>query len=170
MLIKKCPKCKKEYSQFEMVCNPCRITLNEIIEKISEEPEPKNQADSIVTRNPSETKSILSQKINPTETKRVVLKHQISLNWLSSNKKILVNANEILGREITPDLKNVDTISRKHCLFLFENGNFYLKDLGSANGTMINNQKCDPDNKYFLKKSDLISLADQIFKIEELSF
>ncbi len=170
MLIKKCPKCKTEYSHDVVVCNPCKQFLTETIEKLPEEPETITQPVLIKTENSIQDKTVPTKEANPAETKRVFIKRQVGLNWLSANKKIQVHANEIVGREVTPDLNNIDTISRKHCLFLFENGNFYIKDLGSANGTMINNQKCDPDNKYFIKKNDLISLADQIFKIEDLNF
>jgi pSer/pThr/pTyr-binding forkhead associated (FHA) protein len=40
-----------------------------------------------------------------------------------------------------------DSISRIHCEVTQENNNFFIADLGSSNGTFINEQKLTPNKK-----------------------
>jgi len=49
----------------------------------------------------------------------------------------------ILGRdsELKDFLINKQYVSRKHCRFYFENNELYIEDLGSTNGTYIDNKK-----------------------------
>ena len=50
----------------------------------------------------------------------------------------------ILGRATTNDLVIRDgNISRKQCAFLFRNGRWYVKDLGSSCGIYVDGQRVD---------------------------
>ena len=57
-------------------------------------------------------------------------------------------------------------ISRKHCKITFQNGSYYLIDLGSANGTYINDSVLTKGCAYPLNSGDTVKLADSLFKVE----
>ncbi len=49
-------------------------------------------------------------------------------------------------------------VSRKHAKVLIENGNHYLIDLKSGNGTFLNGMRITPDEKNLLRPGDLITI------------
>ena len=56
-------------------------------------------------------------------------------------------------------------ISRKHCRISRNNGEFYISDEGSANGTYVNRTRLSPGQRQQIKKGDIIRLADSDFQI-----
>lgn len=68
-----------------------------------------------------------------------------------------------LGRE--HELKDYLTskifVSRRHCSFTLEDGELFVEDLNSANGTYINNQKISRKTK--LSKGDGVGLGGVVF-------
>jgi pSer/pThr/pTyr-binding forkhead associated (FHA) protein len=80
---------------------------------------------------------------------------------------------------IVPDvnishLPERDIISRQHAEIHVEKGNYYLVDVGSANGTYLNHELLEPKKRYLLKLSDtpLESLRERISlgKDDKISF
>jgi len=72
----------------------------------------------------------------------------------------LNQAESILGRDPTADISIADSkISRKHAVFKLEGGNVTLTDLGSANGTEVNDRVLSPNEPVVLKKNDTIVLG-----------
>lgn len=68
-----------------------------------------------------------------------------------------------------PQVKaNLKHISKKHAQLTMENGNIFLHDSGSLNGTYINSQKLK-ENKVQLKPGDLLSLAQKLDYIVDSS-
>ena len=57
-------------------------------------------------------------------------------------------------------------ISRVHCKINFENGKYYITDLGSANGTFVNSKRLSPQIPNLLTSGCVIRLANSDFKIE----
>lgn len=65
-----------------------------------------------------------------------------------------------IGRKSGNDLHfNRPEISGNHAEFLVENEEFFISDLGSTNGTMMNGAKLLPHQKYALQDGDVISIA-----------
>ena len=56
-------------------------------------------------------------------------------------------------------------ISRKHCRISRNNGEFYISDEGSANGTYVNRVRLSAGQRQRIKKGDIIRLADSDFQI-----
>lgn len=56
-------------------------------------------------------------------------------------------------------------ISRKHCRITKTNGEFYINDEGSANGTYVNGIRLNPGQKSQVNRGDIIRLADSDFQI-----
>jgi two-component system cell cycle response regulator len=66
----------------------------------------------------------------------------------------------VLGRDPTADISIADgKISRKHAVFKLEGANVTLTDLGSANGTEVNDRVLNPNEPVILKKNDTIVLG-----------
>ncbi|MCR5195641.1 MAG: FHA domain-containing protein [Pseudobutyrivibrio sp.] len=59
-----------------------------------------------------------------------------------------------------------NAISRRHCRIIKQNGDFYIMDEGSANGTFVNNVRLEPNNRQLINKGDVIRLANSDFRVE----
>lgn len=58
-------------------------------------------------------------------------------------------------------LPNSDGVSRVHANILIQDGNYYIEDLGSANGTYLNDTLITPFTRYSLKLRDRIDLGKE---------
>ncbi len=56
-------------------------------------------------------------------------------------------------------------ISRKHCEIIKEGGNYFIADLGSANGTYVNGAKILPNVPTAIANGDVVRLANSDFQI-----
>lgn len=56
-------------------------------------------------------------------------------------------------------------ISRIHCKTVFQNGKYYIVDLGSANGTYLNKKKLVPYQQIELRDGDIIRMANSDFAV-----
>ena len=65
-----------------------------------------------------------------------------------------------IGREASSKLViNHKSISRHHATITCTNGAYFLRDMGSRNGTFINETRLDPDRDYLLKPRDHIGIG-----------
>lgn len=68
-----------------------------------------------------------------------------------------------IGREATSKLViNHQSISRHHSAITCTNGAYFLRDMGSRNGTFINETRLDSDRDYLLKPRDYIRIGNLI--------
>ncbi len=69
----------------------------------------------------------------------------------------------VVGRLTTqnkPDIElSADVISRRHLEIVQQNNRYWVKDLGSTNGTMLNDDRIIPDKLYELKHDARIGLG-----------
>lgn len=71
-----------------------------------------------------------------------------------------------LGRDITADISlGESAISRKHTEFLLNENGVFVRDMGSTNGTFVNDQKIEA--KIQLHDGDLIRIGNSILKFLE---
>ncbi|MEI7554254.1 FHA domain-containing protein [Candidatus Chlorohelix sp.] len=67
----------------------------------------------------------------------------------------------VLGRQVGCDiLLNDSQISRRHAQFENRNGTIFIIDLGSANGSYVNNQRLTPNTLRALQPGDNIKIGD----------
>ena len=100
----------------------------------------------IDTRKPQETKSIL---LNPEQQ---------------------LNQECLLGRDERCSIVLNDSLaSRTHGKIAFRNGNYYYSDLGSRNGSKVNNVDAQLNQEYLLKPSDTIALGNHLLWIKAIA-
>ncbi len=58
-----------------------------------------------------------------------------------------------------------EMISRKHCKIIRRNGNFYISDEGSANGTFVNRIRLKKGQYCQIHRGDIVRLANSDFQI-----
>ncbi|HHV59214.1 MAG TPA: FHA domain-containing protein [Clostridiaceae bacterium] len=84
--------------------------------------------------------------------------------WLvgENGKFELAGDNIMIGRSI--DLADIvipaKFIGRIHAKIIYRDGEYYLSDENSKNGTFINNAKIEPKNEYRLKNGDIVTFAN----------
>jgi pSer/pThr/pTyr-binding forkhead associated (FHA) protein len=72
-----------------------------------------------------------------------------------------------IGRKPGNDLHfNRPEISGSHASFLLENDNFYVTDLGSTNGTLLNGAPIVAKEKYPLNTADVVTIAPYRIRFE----
>jgi ribosomal protein L40E len=86
---------------------------------------------------------------------------------LPSKPQILLGRLDQVGK-IFPDIDltfmdEEKKVSRKHAHILTKNNTFFLVDLGSVNGTFINEMKCDKDKEYPIKNNDVLVFGELSF-------
>jgi pSer/pThr/pTyr-binding forkhead associated (FHA) protein len=82
------------------------------------------------------------------------------------NTLVIDQKRVLLGRGPEADIMILDpSVSSRHCLLFSKGGKFYLKDLGSKNGTFINGE---PIVLAPIKDGDLITIGEKkfLFRIE----
>ena len=95
----------------------------------------------------------------PQETKTVQL-----------NPENQLNQECLVGRDERCCIVLNDTLaSRTHGKIAFRNGNYYYSDLGSRNGTKINNENAQLNQEYLLKPSDTIALGNHLLWIKAIA-
>lgn len=75
----------------------------------------------------------------------------------------------ILGRSPTSDVRLDDPmVSRRHMRLSIEDSKVFIEDLGSNNGTQVNNKKIKPEQTVEIKEKELVKIAD--FSMMVVSF
>lgn len=81
------------------------------------------------------------------------------------NRFFLTQPEMTIGRDPAADISVADQgISRKHAKVIKDGTQVRLTDLGSSNGTFINDKKVNPGDTVILAKEDMIKLGNTIFK------
>ncbi len=71
----------------------------------------------------------------------------------------------VIGREGNCDvMAPIETVSRRHCLLRQRGGTVFLTDLGSTNGTALNDEALAPNEEFALRSGDRIRVGSAIFK------
>lgn len=87
-----------------------------------------------------------------------------------NGEHLIKNGETFLGRDSICDIQiNDPSISRKHLVIHEMNSVVQIKDLNSANGTLLNGSKMQPNHWYMLKDSDLIRLANHKLWLNRIS-
>ncbi|HCS51203.1 FHA domain-containing protein [Rubinisphaera sp.] len=87
-------------------------------------------------------------------------------NKRSNVKRLLIRERAIIGRQNHCDIRVVSNeLSREHCRIEVDHDEAHLIDLGSTNGTYLNQNKLEPHQPYQLSEGDIIRLGPAAFSI-----
>ncbi|MCR4614920.1 MAG: FHA domain-containing protein [Clostridiales bacterium] len=86
-----------------------------------------------------------------------------SVNFVINKPEFTIGKNELM---VDGAITFNGAISRKHCKIVYENRQYYIEDLESANGTFVNNYRVQPGTKQPLQRGDIIKLANSEFIVE----
>jgi diguanylate cyclase (GGDEF)-like protein len=77
----------------------------------------------------------------------------------------LDRAESIIGRDASCELSlPIDTVSRRHSLVRLSGNAVFLSDLGSTNGTALNDEVLAPNEEFALRSGDKIRVGSAILK------
>jgi len=96
-----------------------------------------------------------------TRTRKYKYKNSV-INIFINFYFIFVNMNKIIGRDPKCDYVISDPkkrVSRQHLVVSNINGEYYIEDLNSTNGTFVNDVKCAPKKKIKISNKDKICLS-----------
>lgn len=80
-------------------------------------------------------------------------------------KEIPITAAEFrIGKDPSCQLKPASGVSDKHCAFLVKQGKLFLADLGSAEGTFVNDNKISAEVE--LKPKDKVKVGPLLFEVK----
>lgn len=93
--------------------------------------------------------------------------HELNLYDINSPGKVYplrIVTSLVLGRmqDMCDICLSDDSVSKKHCEFTYENSNYYVRDLGSANGTFVNNERI---GECRLRSGDMLQIGQSTFKV-----
>jgi hypothetical protein len=85
----------------------------------------------------------------------------IRLGSAPPEERELTGETTVLGREAINDIVLQDLeVSRRHAQITFQGGRYFIEDLGSTNGTFINNQRISVPT--WLNDGDLIEMGESL--------
>lgn len=103
----------------------------------------------------------------------------LTLTVLNSGRRVTLDVSEdrLIGRRddprgIAPDLDlSADGgyeagVSRRHAIVLFKNGSFLVEDLGSSNGTFVNNRRVAAQATMSLQDGDELKCGTLVIRVE----
>jgi diguanylate cyclase (GGDEF)-like protein len=71
----------------------------------------------------------------------------------------------IIGRDRACDVSlPIDTVSRRHCRVVVRGSSVFLTDLGSTNGTALNDEIAPPNEEFALRSGDRVRVGSAILK------
>src|SRR5689334_3227242 len=90
----------------------------------------------------------------------------IMIRGVPQGHRYFLTQNEmIIGRDPTVEISVSDqSISRKHAKITKADGKVILTDLGSSNGTYVNDKKVEANQTVALAKEDMIKIGSSILK------
>lgn len=159
-----CPNCHHDELSGAYFCSECGTQLT--------------QLDFLQTRFISKSaNNLINSSVLPSASviKKTVVSHKdpsISLHLVDSGKVIHLSDRKdfslgraVEGQSILPDIDLTQYdgfskgVSRMHSSLRIVNGEVYVSDLGSSNGTRINGQKIMPHIEYSINHGDIITLG-----------
>lgn len=120
----------------------------------------------IVAENGEKKYSVIRNEVKPSDkNENLIFK---SADTFSNVEFVIGNKEFIIGKnsdKVDGAITFNNAISRVHCKFIYQNMNYYITDLGSANGTYVNGKRINPQQPVLVNDGDRIRLANSDFII-----
>lgn len=150
--LKECPDCHAIL--LSPYCSKCGTQTVE--RKWSEStPEAANKIVEKTSVDDTNNTENISQTMIITKASCLKLKHE--------NLILDINSGDILGRSTgahAGELADFKVISSRHAEITLNENKWIITDLGSTNGSYINNQKLDANSEYEIHDGDIVTLAN----------
>lgn len=157
-----CPSCGKQHRPGTLFCTECGVylpaggTLRTSPLPTDELPRPRAVTQEHALSGADKGESLKSLNLRVVEGDR--------------NLRLSATAEVLLGRldaahgifpdlDLTPDRGLEKGVSRRHAKIIQRKGEFFIEDLGSANGTFLNDQRLTPYLPYPLKSGDKVQIG-----------
>lgn len=83
---------------------------------------------------------------------------------------LITQAEMTIGRDVNADIKIRDTaVSKQHAVLMFDDREVFIKDLGSANGTLVNGRRALARQATPLKIGDLIDIGKNQYRLDSVT-
>ena len=159
-----CPNCGYPASSRAIVCKICGTSLSDL---------PANSTETAIMPRPNSPVDLYDEPLDPVGTSRFSPGSILYLSVERVNSPITRYVREesiLLGRGDTTPLNRYDInlspysarergVSRRHAQIYFYNGELYLEDLDSSNGTLVNGEPLTPNLPHKLHDGDEILLG-----------
>ncbi len=163
----RCPKCGNEELDGALICSKCGSRMFDV------------NGLSTASIKPTDSMSGKRGSMQIPKAPSPTIEAQISLHIVRTGQILpLIGRDEFTigrvseGQSILPDIDLTpfeaysQGVSRLHATIKINNDKVSISDLGSSNGTRINQTKLSPNKEYKLNHGDVISLGK--FKIQAL--
>jgi len=162
-----CPNCTNEEPEGAIFCSECgtKLITNDGLSTariqttntrlMSSEPAPKQAAPIPVSEAQVNLHIIRTGQILP-----LIGREEFTLGRISQGQSILPDI------DLSPYDAYSQGVSRLHATLKIREGYLYIEDLGSSNGTRVNNVKIPAHNDHLVHHGDVVSLGR--FKIQAL--
>ncbi len=158
-----CQSCQKENPLDAAVCQQCGEPLPRLLPQLSTEPVPQRPAPATAIAPPAPEIRELRGK-------------GVSFVVRGHSDPLLVQGNDlILGRydpgsniptvDFTPFNGGALGVSRRHARLLVQNDLYLIEDLGSTNGTWVNQQRLPSGKQHGLQNGDLVQLGQLVLNV-----
>lgn len=155
---------------------PPRLMEKEVMEHISnltqktKDPSEKNLVEIRNIVFEGKTLDQLANFIQPLlKTTNIKAPNIIKLYDRKNNFTIMVNKPKFIIGKKKGSVDGVITysayISRVHCQILKQNNAYYIQDLNSTSGTLLNNVELEKNKNYKIENGDKIEIADIVFEV-----
>lgn len=136
------------------------LSLNQLYSYLSSEISGKRKIEFIKDENNDVNKGGMN-KVQPTLVFSSVGEPSVKFNINSKEFVIGKSADKVDG-----PISFNKAISRVHCKFLYQNDNYYIVDLGSANGTFVNSRRLSAQQTEIIRNGDKVRLANVDFIVK----
>lgn len=163
-----CPSCGRKHRPGTLFCTRCGVYLP-TGGTLSTTPLPTDELPQSSTE---------PESAAPTDTARQKIR-TLEIRVVDSDRVIRVPASSelFLGREdpthrifpdvdLTPDGGLEKGVSRRHAKIFFQGDECYIEDVGSANGTFLNDRRLTPYLPYPLKAGDQIQIGQLRLQVD----
>lgn len=93
----------------------------------------------------------------------------LRLRRIGGREILVVRPGSLLGREegdCAPMLAALDCVSARHAAIACADGRWTIEDLGSSNGTYVNDDRLLPGHPHEFRPGDVIDLGTYLFQVE----
>ena len=158
--VKVCPSCGRKNPLTVTMCELCMVDISAVNPTDPDAPAPK----------PPETPESTAEPEKNSDATQVEKKKLLCFETPDGKVSFSVGSGAVLGREA--EGKNCfdayQTVSRRHARLMYGDDTWTIEDLGSTNGTWVNERPLERGEKRPVKEGDTVALSRScILKVKE---